>query len=341
MVFVSCTVFVHTDVESEVDCAENVLIPGQMMNHWVVLEQCGPDTQLTIVAMLDMGGTIPPSLISMAIGEMGSFYTNLQSFVHADENQDRIRSLVEADREASQVKTTGDNSSIAQQAVEANAKRSDDMLHNGWGESTAISGGVAMMSRKPEPGAPIDPVRCIGYIRDMQADVLKCVMMDPACKRALSEMTPSPMLQFDRMETHVIQLPRVDLKLYVRTTPVAIATEVQKQGGEEEERGRLHKHDHPPDSTTAASATSTDVADRDSTYEVATTSDAHASEGVHGIHVQQTMQPSFETCTVHLDYIQSKFPWPLSSEYSVLLYCLASTTILTQWGVGVHTQTAT
>ena len=38
---------------------------------------------------------------------------------------------------------------------------------------------------------------------------------------------------------------------------------------------------------------------------------------------QQTMQPSFETCTVHLDYIQSKFPWPLSSEYSVLLYCLA------------------
>ena len=97
------------------------------MNHWVVLEQCGPDTQLTIVAMLDMGGTIPPSLISMAIGEMGSFYTNLQSFVHADENQDRIRSLVEADREASQVKTTGDNSSIAQQAVEANAKRSDDM----------------------------------------------------------------------------------------------------------------------------------------------------------------------------------------------------------------------
>jgi len=275
--------------------------------------------------------------------------------VHADENQDRIRSLVEADREASQVKTTGDNSSIAQQAVEANAKRSDDMLHNGWGESTAISGGVAMMSRKPEPGAPIDPVRCIGYIRDMQADVLKCVMMDPACKRALSEMTPSPMLQFDRMETHVIQLPRVDLKLYVRTTPVAIATEVQKQGGEEEdeeqekhnqggeeeERGRLHKHDHPPDSTTAASATSTDVAARDSTYEVATTSDAHASEGVHGIHVQQTMQPSFETCTVHLDYIQSKFPWPLSSEYSVLLYCLASTTILTQWGVGVHTQTAT
>ena len=30
------------------------------------------------------------------------------------------------------------------------------------------------------------------------------------------------------------------------------------------------------------------------------------------------MQSSFETCTIHLDYIQSKFPWPLASEYGGL-----------------------
>ena len=63
--------------------ALNQPVPRQVMNHWVVLEQCGPDTQLTIVAILDMGGAIPPSLISVAIGEMGSFYTNLQTYVHA------------------------------------------------------------------------------------------------------------------------------------------------------------------------------------------------------------------------------------------------------------------
>ena len=40
------------------------------------------------------------------------------------------------------------------------------------------------------------------------------------------------------------------------------------------------------------------------------------------------MQSSFETCTIHLDYIQSKFPWPLASEYDGLRSWLAY--VLTQ-----------
>ena len=222
-------ILTHTQREKAQRSVLKALVLGQVMNHWVVLEQCGPDTQLTIVAILDMGGAIPPSLISMAIGEMGAFFVNLQEFVHADGNQDRIRKVVEADREANQVDAKGDNSSMAKIAVESAAKRSDDILNNSWGTSTAISGGVAMMSRKPLPGAPIDPVRCIGYIRNINADVLKCVMMDPGIKKSLSELTPSPMLLFDRMETHHVQLPRVDLKEYVRTTPVAVAKEERKQ----------------------------------------------------------------------------------------------------------------
>jgi len=301
------------------------------MNHWVVLEQCGPDTQLTIVAILDMGGAIPPSLISMAIGEMGAFFVNLQEFVHADGNQDRIRKVVEADREANQVDAKGDNSSMAKIAVESAAKRSDDILNNSWGTSTAISGGVAMMSRKPLPGAPIDPVRCIGYIRNINADVLKCVMMDPGIKKSLSELTPSPMLLFDRMETHHVQLPRVDLKEYVRTTPVAVAKEERKQqqeqgkeqGKEQEQeqeqeqgqeqgqeysedqqqKGNFDKHSRVLRSSTAASTSSSDVA--------------------AAVDNQQTVQSSFETCTIHLDYIQSKFPWPLASEYDGLRSWLA------------------
>lgn len=219
----------HIEGESATTCTERTRSAVQVMNHWVVLEQCGPDTQLTIVAILDMGGAIPPSLISMAIGEMGAFFVNLQKFVHADDNQDRIRKVVEADREANQVDAKGDNSSMAKIAVESAAKRSDDILNNGWGTSTAISGGVAMMARKPLPGAPIDPVRCIGYIRNINADVLKCVMMDPGIKKSLSELTPSPMLLFDRMETHHVKLPRLDLKEYVRTTPVVAAKEETKQ----------------------------------------------------------------------------------------------------------------
>jgi hypothetical protein len=43
---------------------------------------------------------------------------------------------------------------------------------------------------------------------------------------------------------------------------------------------------------------------------------------------QQTIQSSFETCTIHLDYIQSKFPWPLASEYDGLRSWLAY--VLTQ-----------
>ena len=41
---------------------------------------------------------------------------------------------------------------------------------------------------------------------------------------------------------------------------------------------------------------------------------------------QQTMQSAFETCTVHLDYIQSKFPWPLASEYA---FCVLDWYVLT------------
>ena len=232
-------ILTHTQREKAQRSVLKALVLGQVMNHWVVLEQCGPDTQLTIVAILDMGGAIPPSLISMAIGEMGAFFVNLQEFVHADGNQDIIRKVVEADREANQVDAKGDNSSMAKIAVESAAKRSDDILNNSWGTSTAISGGVAMMSRKPLPGAPIDPVRCIGYIRNINADVLKCVMMDPGIKKSLSELTPSPMLLFDRMETHHVQLPRVDLKEYVRTTPVAVAKEERKQQQEQgKEQGK-------------------------------------------------------------------------------------------------------
>jgi hypothetical protein len=43
---------------------------------------------------------------------------------------------------------------------------------------------------------------------------------------------------------------------------------------------------------------------------------------------QQTIHSSFETCTIHLDYIQSKFPWPLASEYDGLRSWLAY--VLTQ-----------
>ena len=211
------------------------------MNHWVVLEQCGPDTQLTIVAILDMGGVIPPSIISMAIGEMGAFFTNLQGYMHADENQENIQKIVSA-AQTDQVAEKGDNRNIAQAAVELASRRSDDMLNNGWGTSKPISGGVAMMSRKPVPGVAIDPVRCIGYIRNTNADKLKCIMMNPTTKKALSEMTPSPMLLFDRMETHRIEFPRVDLKQYVRSTPAPAVAAAEEEEQHDNQEDSHHEH---------------------------------------------------------------------------------------------------
>ena len=200
----------------------------QVMNHWVVLEQCGPDTLLTIVAMLDMGGDIPSAIISMAIGEMGAFFSNLQSYMDSDTNQGRIQNLVEGAQLESSGIDTGDNRSLAQDAIEANVQRSDDMLSNGWIEGKPISGGIAVMSRKPVTGVAIDPVRCIGYVRNVKADILRLVMADPVAKRTLSEMTPSPILHFERMESHQIDLPTVDLTEYVRTQPAPEAeAEVQ------------------------------------------------------------------------------------------------------------------
>jgi len=198
----------------------------QVVNHWIVLEQCGADVQLTLAAVANPGGDIPTSIINHLTGQMADYFKNLQAFL-----QDRADLIDELVRDARETTPDcgGEHSELAQQAVEAAAAESSDMLCTGWGPNKEIGNGAVTMARKSLPGVTIDPVRCVGHVRDVTVETCGAVLMSPVAKQALSAQTLLPTKRFDRVESHCFELPRYDLTALPPTQPTAPAPVVDER----------------------------------------------------------------------------------------------------------------